>query len=123
MRYDYDVIVIGAGHAGTEAAAAAGTTLLTTDVVDMQGFDSIAFVALTGDVTDTAELTLTVFTNDTADTVSPTETAAVATFTAGASDADSKLLMVDCHHPRQRYAYATLERATADAAIGGIIAV
>lgn len=77
-----------------EAAAAAGQTLLTTDVVDMQGFDSVAFIAVLGDVTDTSALVLTGFTNDTNDTASPTQLAKPVSFTAGASDADNKMLFL-----------------------------
>ncbi|MGQ1947368.1 tRNA uridine-5-carboxymethylaminomethyl(34) synthesis enzyme MnmG [Geofilum sp. OHC36d9] len=35
MRYDYDIIVVGAGHAGCEAAAAAGTMGLDTLLITM----------------------------------------------------------------------------------------
>lgn len=106
-----------------EASAVAGTSLLTTDVVDMLGFDSVMFIAITGDVTATSALALTVYTNDTNNTTTPTETAAEVTFTAGASDADSKLLIADVHRPRQRYVYATLARATANAVVNGVIAI
>lgn len=106
-----------------EAAAVAGTTTITTDVVDMAGFDSVAFVAHLGDVTATSALALTVFSNDTNDTTTPTETEAAASFTAGASDADNKLMIVDVTCPRQRYVYATLERGTANAVVNGIIAI
>ncbi|MGP9819195.1 hypothetical protein ACTZWW_04190 [Salinarimonas sp. NSM] len=106
-----------------EASAIAGTTTLTTDVVDLAGFDSVAFVAHLGDVTDTSVLTLTGYTNDTNNTTTPTETAAAVTFTAGASDADNKLMVVDMVKPRQRYAYATLERGTANAVVNGIVAI
>ena len=106
-----------------EAAASAGQTTLTTDVVDMQGFESVAFIAYLGDVTDTSVLTLTGYTNDTADTVSPTALASPATYTAGASDADNKLMVLDLHRPRERYVYATLARGTANAVLNGIVAV
>ena len=106
-----------------EAAAAAGQTLLTTDVVDTQGFESVAFLALTGDVSDTSVLTMTAYTNDTNDTVSPTQTVAAVTFTADATNADNKALLLDLHRPRERYVYATLSRGTANAAVSGIIAI
>lgn len=106
-----------------KAAAAAGQTTLTTDVVDTQGFDSVCFIAYLGDVTDTSVLTLKGYTNDTNDTVTPTELATNVTFTAGATDADNKLLVLDLNKPRQRYAYATLARGTANAVLNGIIAV
>jgi hypothetical protein len=108
-----------------ENAAAAGTSLLTTEVVDMQGFDSVCFVVKLGDVTDTCELTLTAKTN-TADSTSspaPTVLSDTVTFTAGASDADNKLLMLDLHKPRDRYVFATLARATANAVVDGIFAI
>lgn len=108
-----------------EAAAAAAQTELVTDVVDMQGFSSIAFIALLGDVSDTSVLTLTGKTN-TANSVSsptPVTLASPATFTAGATDADSKILRIDLHKPRARYVFASLTRTTADAVVGGIIAV
>ena len=108
-----------------EAAAAAGTTELVTDVVDMQGFSSIAFLVLTGDVTSGSVLTITGKTN-TANSVSsptPVTLADTATFTAGATDADSKILRLDLHKPRARYVFASLTRATQNAVIGGIIAI
>lgn len=106
-------------------SAAAGTSLLTTDVVDTQGFDSIAFVVKLGDVTTACELTLTGKTNSANSTSSPTPTALVdtVTFTAGGSDADEKLLILDLYKPRERYVFATLARVTANAAVDSIFAV
>ena len=43
-----------------EPAAAAAQTLLTSDVVDMKGFDAVTFIAFLGDVLDTSVLTLQV---------------------------------------------------------------
>jgi hypothetical protein len=106
-----------------EAAAAAAQTLLTTDIVDMQGFDSVAFVAILGDVTDTSVLTLKGFVNDTNDTNTPVELANPVTFTADATNADNKLLILELHKPRDRYVYATLARGTANAAVNGILAI
>ena len=108
-----------------ENSAAAGTTELVTDVVDMQGYDSIAFIALLGDVTDTSVLTLTGKTN-TADSVSdpvPVVLSDTVTFTAGASDADNKMMILDLHRPRARYVFASLTRTTANAVVDGILAV
>ena len=118
LLYDAKIVVV-------EAAAAAGQTALTTDIVDTQGFDSIAFLALLGDVSDTSVLTLTAKTNsaDHLTVPTPITLADTATFTAGASDADSKILMLDLHMPRDRYVWAVLTRTTADAIVGGIIAI
>lgn len=120
MNFLYDCKIIP-----VEPAAAAGQTTLTTDVVDMRGFDSIAFIAYLGDVSDTSVLTLTGKTN-TANSVSsptPTTLAQTVTYTAGATNADSKLLVLDLHRPRDRYVFATLTRGTANAVVNGIIAV
>lgn len=104
-------------------AAAAGTTTLTTDVVDMQGFDSIAFVTHLGDVTDTAVLTLTGQTGDEADGSDAADLVLPVTFTADATSGDNKLLVLDLHKPRQRYVRATLDRATANAVVNGVVAI
>lgn len=107
-----------------EAAATAATTELVSDVLDMQGWSGVMFIALTGDVTDTSVLTLTVKGNSANSTSSPTPvTQGAATFTAGASNADSKVLMVDIYEPQLRYVFASLTRTTANAVVGGVIAI
>ena len=107
-----------------EAAAAAGQTELTTDVLDMSGWDGVIFMALTGDVTTACVLTLTVKGNSANSTSSPTPVdQGSCTFTAGDSDADSKVLMVDVHNPMLRYVFASLTRTAANAVIGGIVAI
>lgn len=105
------------------AATAAGTTSLTTDVVDMQGFDSVAFVAHLGDVTDTSALTLTGQTGAVADGSDAADLALPVTFTADATSADNKLMILDLHRPRQRYVRATLDRVTANAVVNGVVAI
>ena len=107
-----------------EAAAAAAQTELVTDVLDMQGYDGVMFIALTGDVTTASVLTLTVKGNSANSVSSPTPVTQKATdaFTADGTSADSKVLMVDVYDPALRYVFASLTR-TADAVIGGIIAI
>lgn len=107
-----------------EAAAAAAQTELVSDVLDMTGYDGVMFIALTGDVTATSVLTLTAKGNSANSVSSPTPvTQKAAAFTAGASDADSKVLLVDVYDPALRYIFASLTRTTADAVVGGIIAI
>lgn len=105
------------------ASASVAQTEVVSAVVDTQGYESVAFVALLGDVTSGSVLTLTAKTNSANSTSNATATEAKVTFTAGASDADSKMLMVDCHQPRERYAFASLTRTTANAVVDGIVAV
>lgn len=108
-----------------EAAAAAAQTELVTDVLDMSGYEGVMFIALTGDVTATSVLTLTVKGNTANSVSTPTPVTQKATdaFTAGAADADSKVLMVDVYKPALRYVFGSLTRTTADAIVGGIIAI
>ena len=107
------------------AAATAAQTAVTSDVLDMSGYDGVMFIALTGDVTATSVLTLTAQANSANSTSSPTPVTQKATdaFTAGASDADSKALVVDVYRPTLRYVFAELTRTTANAVVGGIIAI
>lgn len=104
-------------------ASAAAQTEVVSAVVDTQGYDSVAFIALLGDVTATSVLTLTVKTNEANSTSNATTTDASATFTAGASDADNKAIVVDAMKPRERYAFASLTRTTANAVVDGILAI
>ena len=107
-----------------EAAAAAGTSELVSDVVDTAGFEGVTFVALLGDVTDTSVLTLTVKGNTANHVSTPTPVSlGSATFTAGAADADSKILAGEVYRPVYRYVFASLTRTTANAVLGGIIAI
>lgn len=108
-----------------EAAAAAAQTELVSDVLDMTGYDGVMFIALTGDVTATSVLTLTVKANSANSVSSPTPVTQKATtaFTADGTSADSKVLLVDVYDPALRYIFASLTRTTADAVVGGIIAI
>ena len=107
------------------AAAAAAQTEVLSSVLDMQGFGGVMFIALLGDVSDTSVLTLTAKGNSASSTSSPTPVTQKATsaFTAGAATADSKVLIVDVYDPQLRYIFASLTRTTANAIVGGIIAI
>lgn len=106
-------------------AAVAAQTEVLSSVLDMQGFDGVMFIALLGDITATSVLTLTAKGNSANSTSSPTPVtqAATAAFTAGASDADNKVLVVDVVDPALRYVFASLTRTTANAVVDGIIAI
>jgi len=106
-----------------EATAAAAQTALTSDIVDMDGYESVTFVALLGDVTSGSVLGLNVEHGDESGGGDMVDTTLNATFTAGASDADSKILAVEHHKPLKRYARAVLTRTTQNAVVGGIIAI
>lgn len=111
---------------GAGAAAAAQTEVLTS-VYDMTGFDAIEAVACLGDVTSGSVLTLTTKENTASSTSSPTPTAvtgaASSAFTAGASDADSKLIKVGACHAAlsKRYVFFSLTRTTQNAVVNCIL--
>jgi hypothetical protein len=107
-----------------EAAGAAAQSELVTDILDMSGYEGVMFIAPTGDVDSGCVLTLTVKGNSANSVSSPSPvTQASATFTAGATDADSKVLVVDVHKPPLRYVFGSLTRTVANAVTGPIIAI
>lgn len=106
-----------------EAAGAAGQTALTSDIVDMEGYEGVIFIALMGDVTDTSVLGVNVEHGDESGGGDMADTTASAAYTAAAADADSKILAVDVYKPTKRYLRAVLTRTTANAVLGGIVAI
>lgn len=106
-----------------EGPAAAAQTALTSDIVDLSEWDGVTFVLLTGDVSSGSVLGLNVEHGDEAAGGDMVDTTVFATFSAGASDADGKALVAELHKPIKRYARAVATRTTADAVIGGILAI
>jgi len=106
-------------------SAVAAQTAINSSVLDMQGYEGVMFIALTGDVTTACELTLTAKGNTASSVSSPAPVTQKATtlFTADGTSADDKALIVDVYKPALRYVFANLTRATANAVIGGIIAI
>lgn len=105
------------------ASAVAAQTAVESSILDMSGFAGVMFIALTGDVTAGSVLGLKAQQNDTNSGTGMADLLGAATFTAGASDADSKALALDVHAPRERYVRAVLTRTTANAVVDGIIAI
>ena len=105
-------------------AAVAAQTLLTSSVVDMKGFDACSFIASFGDVTLNSVLTLQAQHGDQSDGSDMANIVGVlATFTAGATDADDNLLVVEVARPTKRFLRVTLARTAANAEVDGITAV
>lgn len=106
-----------------DGAGAASATPTKATIIDMNGFESVCFIALMGNVLDTSALALKAAgaaTNDTAEMALLTGSAA---FTAGASDADDKLLILDVVKPPYRYIEAQLFHVTANGPFDGILAI
>lgn len=105
------------------ASAAAAQTAIEGSILDMAGFAGVLFIALTGDVTTGSVLGLKAQQNDANSGTGMADLVGAAAFTAGASDADSKAIVLDVHAPRERYVRAVLTRTTANAVVDGIIAI
>lgn len=102
----------------------AGTSdTLTSEIVDLQGFDSVLLIATTGDVADTAVGTLRAFIGDAAALGDGVTKTATATFTATATSADNKIVVLDVIRPGKRYVRADFVRATANIPVESIIAI
>jgi len=105
-------------------SVSAGTATNSSDILDMQGFEGVMFVASMGDVSNTSVITLQVQQN-TSNSASGMATLddATTSFTADASTADDKLLIVDCVKPLKRYVRCQLITATANGEIDSVIAI
>lgn len=108
-----------------EGASVAGTTTVVSDIIDMQGYDSVCFIGLLGEVLDTAVIALNVKGNSANHLTVPTPTAYAggAGGTATATSADNKSVITDVNKPRDRYVWAELVRGTANVVVNGIIAI
>ncbi|HEY1188545.1 MAG TPA: hypothetical protein VGE74_12910 [Gemmata sp.] len=108
------------------AAAAGAQTDLDGSVIDLAadgGYDGVLFVAQLGDVTATCVLELQCQGSANANGSSPSTEATTGTFTAGASDADSKLMVLDVVRPANRYVFSRLKRGTANAVVNSVLAI
>ncbi|HYH69028.1 MAG TPA: hypothetical protein VD866_30315 [Urbifossiella sp.] len=106
-------------------AAAAAQTDVDGAVIDMtqdSGYAAVCGVAQLGDVTATCVLELTLRGSTAADGSNSVQLSTTGTFTAAASDADSKLLVLDHVQPMYRYVFHRLKRGTANAVVAGIVA-
>lgn len=105
-----------------EAAAAAAQTELTTDVIDTYDCDGVVFIAHLGDVTAASVLGFVADHSDASGSGFDDLEGPLA-FTAGASDADNKLLILDIYKPEKRYVRARLTRTAQNAVVNGITAI
>ena len=105
-------------------ATVAGTTdTLAGDILDLQNCDSVTGIAILGDVTINAVVTLKAYTGDEPALGDGAYETVTATVTATATSADDKLLVLDVIKPGKRYVRFDLVRATANAVVDGIIGI
>lgn len=105
------------------AAQADGTGTQSGDILDMSGYEGVMFIAKFDDVDDTAVLTLQAQQDELNAAGGMATLDDSATYTAGATDADDDLLVIDIHKPLKRYVRAQVVIATANAITAGVIAI
>lgn len=106
-----------------DGAGSASATPTKADIIDMNGFESVMFIAAMGNVLTTAALALKAAGATTNSSGAMALLTGSAAFTAGASDADDKLLVLDVVKPPYRYIEAQLFHVTADGPFDGIFAI
>ena len=104
---------------------AAANTDQNSDILDMQGYDGVVFIAPITDSVATGVATLTVEQDDAnADAGMAALSGAAATATSAKNDdLNGKLLIVDVYRPTKRYVQGVLTSATANIAFGNMIAI
>lgn len=104
-----------------EAAAAAGQTTLTSDIIDMAGWAGCVFFTTVGAITSggaqsiKAQQGAAAAMGDAADIVGSSITIA--------DDDDGQTFAIDIANPRERYLRVVVARATQDSAFGPIYAL
>lgn len=110
---------VNAGGAGSASATPTKCTIL-----DMTGFKSVCFVAEFGNVLTTAEVALKIATGTTNSTGAMTlVTGATVSGTAGASDYDDKLVILDVPEVNKQFVECQVFHVTADAPFDSVIAI
>ena len=106
------------------APVADGQAATATSIVDMAGWDGVAFIALTGDVTSGCVLTLTAQQDELNGAGGMASLTGTATYTAlSATDADNKALILDVQKPNKQFVRALFTSATQNAVKAGVIAI
>lgn len=103
-------------------AAAAGTSAVNGTVIDMLGYESIAFVAAFGTLTATQVTGIKVQHGDASDGSDMADLAGSASGNLADTDGN-KLLLGEIYRPRKRYVRCVVTRGTANAVLDGVIAL
>jgi hypothetical protein len=106
--------------ASTTTAGAAAQTAITSDAIDTAGYDGCLFIVPIGTIASTA---VTSIKAQQCDTSGGSYADLTGTNQAIADDDDNKLKYIDIFRPREQFLKCVVTRGTADATIGGIIAV
>lgn len=105
-----------------KAAVAAGTSTITSDAVDMSGFEGVCFLVPFGAITTNGVQSCKVQQSSddgSSDAYSDLEGSSVTV----ADDQDDKVCVVEVHKPTKRYLKLIVSRATQNSVVDGIIAL
>jgi hypothetical protein len=102
--------------------AAAGVTVITSDIIDMQGFNGVCFVCKMGAVVDAASVTMTVYQGAVSTLLDEAALVASAAIPVASTDSEQSLV-VDIVKPRERYLRVKVARITQNSAIDSIFAL
>lgn len=105
------------------AQAASTSDTLSSDIVDTAGYDGVTFLFTLGDVANTAALTFRLQQNTANSTSGMATLVGAISVTAGASDYDNKVIVMEVYRPQERYLRAQIVRATANAAVDSVTAI
>lgn len=106
-----------------DGAGTASATPTKGTILDMAGFESVMFVALMADVVSGSVVALRAAQADVNDTAKMALLTGSSGGTAGASDVDNKLVILDVVRPNKRYVEVQLFHTTQDAPFDGILAI
>lgn len=104
---------------------AAGTTKRTSDIIDMDGYDGVVFVAGLGTVLENGTVDVFVEQNTANSTAGMARLATTTAYTVTAADAlvAKSCVVVDVYKPRERYLQCNVTPAVANAVILGVVAI
>ena len=108
------------------APVAAGSAIdNNSDIIDMQDYESVTFIAVITDSVDTGVAALTIESNDAdQDGGMAAIAGAVATVTSAANDdVNGQLLITEVRRPSKRYLQAVRSSSVANIAYGSVIAL
>lgn len=104
---------------------AAGTTKRTSDIIDMQGYEGVIFVAGLGTIIENGTIDVFVDQNTANSTSGMARLATTTAHTVTAANAAlaKSAIVVEVHKPQERYLQCNITPATQNAVILGIVAI
>ena len=102
---------------------AAATTTRNSSIIDMADYDGVIFIAVFDTLIAAGTIKLSVDQNTANSASGMAELAGSTTYTVTSSDTTGGILVADIYRPEERYLRASIDIATQNAVIGGIVAI